>query len=298
MGAEHGHHHRIDALSGDRRVAGAIAVNLALTVAQIVGGVLSGSLALVADAIHNLSDAVALILALAARRIARRPANAAMSFGYGRAEIVAALINYTTLCAIAFYLVAEAAMRLFDPPEIAGWTMVLIAAVALVVDAVTVLLTLPMARHSANMRAAYLHNLADALGSVAVIGAGSLILLYDWRLADPIVTLGIAAYILWHVFREIAPVVRILMLAGPAGIDRDAVVAAIGEIEGVLGVHHLHLWQIDERRMSLEAHVIVEDLTRFPALSAEIRARLKGDFGITHATLEPETAESGCAAMV
>ena len=131
----HGHHHaHIDTASGDRRVWAAILVNIGLTFVQIVAGVLSGSLALVADAIHNLSDALSLVVAFFARRIARRPADAAMTFGYGRAEVVAALINYVTLIVVAIYLAAEGVQRLFDPVAVEGWTVVVVAGVALVID--------------------------------------------------------------------------------------------------------------------------------------------------------------------
>lgn len=279
---------------GDRRVGAAIAVNVGLTVVQIVGGIVSGSMALIADALHNLSDAVSLIVAFAARRIARRPADAGMTFGYGRAEIVAALVNYTTLIVIALYLAWEGAARLFDPPGVDGWIVVIVAAVALAVDVATAALTFRMAKESVNIRAAFLHNLADALSSVAVIVAGTLILLYDWRLIDPLVTLGIAAYILWHAGREVLPVVRTLMLASPPDVEREEVRRAIAEIEGVADVHHVHLWEIDERRRSVEAHVVVSELKSFPAAAERIKATLSERFGVSHSTLQPETPNSGC----
>ena len=187
----HGHQH-IDADAGDLRVAWAIAVNLVLTVAQVIGGVVSGSLALIADALHNFSDAIALIIAFAARKIARRPHDSTMTFGYGRIEIVAALINYTTLIVIGLYLVVEAVARFVDPQPVTGWIIVVVAGVALVVDLMTALLTYRLSKTSVNIRAAFLHNLADALGSVAVIIAGTLVLLFDWQLVDPIVTILIA----------------------------------------------------------------------------------------------------------
>ncbi|TCP62815.1 cobalt-zinc-cadmium efflux system protein [Rhodovulum bhavnagarense] len=292
----HAHHHpHLDPAAGDRRVAWAVAVNLALTVAQIAGGVLSGSLALVADAIHNLSDAVSLVIALCARRIARRPADAAMTFGYGRAEVVAALVNYTVLIAIALYLVAEAAMRLADPPGVSGWIVVIVAGIALVVDVITALLTWRMAKDSVNIRAAFLHNLADAFGSVAVIAAGSLILLYDWRLVDPLATFGIAAYILLHAAREVGPVMRILMLGSPDAPPLEVLRARLAEAEAVKDVHHLHLWQIDEHRCALQAHLVVTQGADFPTEITRAKALLAREFGITHATLELETPVSGCA---
>jgi len=212
----HDHHHpHIDPDAGDARVAWAVVVNLALTLAQVVGGILSGSLALIADALHNFSDAIALIIAFFARKIARRPADARMSFGYGRAEVVAALVNYTTLVVLALYLIYEGIMRFLDPAPINGWLVVWIAILALVVDLVTAALTYTMSKDSMNIRAAFLHNLADALGSVAVIVAGTLVILYGWVWVDPVVTLIIAGYILWHVQAEIGGVIRVLMLGSP-----------------------------------------------------------------------------------
>ena len=168
----HGHHHHH---AGERGLGLAVVVNVILTVAQIAGGIVSGSVALIADAVHNLSDAVALVIAFAARRIARRPADAAMSFGYARAEVVAALINYTVLIVISFWLGSEAVMRLLDPPEVAGGIVMALAALALVIDLATAFLTWRLAKESANVRAAFLHNLADAGSSVAVLLGGLLI---------------------------------------------------------------------------------------------------------------------------
>jgi cobalt-zinc-cadmium efflux system protein len=290
---DHNHHH-LDPDAGDRRVAAAIGVNMLLTVAQVIGGLLSGSLALIADAIHNFSDAISLVVAYGARKIGRRPADATMTFGYGRAEVVAALVNYTTLTVIALYLVWEGVARLIDPPEAEGWIVVVLAGVALVIDAATAALTYSMSKTSMNIRAAFLHNLADALSSVAVIVAGTLIILYDWRLIDPLVTLGISAYILWHVGREVLPLIRVLMLGSPHDLPREEVARALAETEGVTGVHHVHLWEIDERRRSVEAHVVIERIDRFPDVASRIKAMLEERFGIRHSTLQPELPGSPC----
>jgi cobalt-zinc-cadmium efflux system protein len=158
-----GHHHHHDATTGDRRVLGAVVLNGVLTVAQIVGGIAAGSLSLIADALHNFSDAISLVIAFAARKIARRPADDAMTFGYVRAEIIAALINYTTLIIVGLYLAYEAVLRFVEPHPVDGWIVVIVASVALAVDAVTALMTYALSRKSMNIRAAFLHNLADAL---------------------------------------------------------------------------------------------------------------------------------------
>jgi cobalt-zinc-cadmium efflux system protein len=290
----HGHHHHAPPDIGDRRVAAAIAVNLGLTVVQIAAGVVSGSLAMIADAVHNLSDALSLVIAFFARRIARRPADAGMTFGYGRAEVVAALINYTTLIVIAIYLVAEAVQRLFNPVAVEGWIVVVVAAVALVVDSVTALLIYRMSRDSMNIRAAFLHNVADALGSVAVIIAGTLILLYDWRLIDPMVTLGIAAYILWHAWGGIRPVIRLLMLGSPEQADLPALIDTLSAIRGVAALHHVHLWRMQENQTAFEAHVVLDGLVEPEAVKSEIRDCLAQEFDVSHVVLELESAEAQC----
>ena len=292
----HHHHHHVDPDSGDRRVVLAILVNFVLTLAQIVGGLASGSLALVADAVHNFSDAVSLVIAFAARRVARRPSDASMTFGYGRVEVVAALINYTSLIIIGLYLVAEAIGRFIEPHGVDGWIVVVLAAIALVVDVVTALLTYTLSKESVNIRAAFLHNVADALGSVAVIVAGTLILLYDWRLIDPIVTLMIAAYILWQSFAEIGPVIRILMNGSPSDVAAADVVARMRSIDGVRDVHHAHLWQMQEHASALDAHVVIEEgaWSRADAIKANVKALLAEEFGIAHSMIELECSRHAC----
>ena len=295
MPHDHGHHHGHGHAAGDGKLTAAVAVNILLTVVQIVGGLLSGSLALIADAIHNLSDALSLILAFAARRISRRKADGTMTFGWNRAELIAALINLTALVMIALYLAIEGLMRLADPPGVDGWIVIWIAAVALVVDAATAALTFRMSKDSLNIRAAFLHNLADALGSVAVILVGTLILLYDWRLLDPLATLGISAYILWHALAEMRPAIHILMLGAPDAPDREDIRSAFLAHPDIHEVHHLHLWQIDEKRSSCEARVTLarEDLPRAPAIVGELKAILSARFGISHSTIEVEALPFG-----
>ncbi len=289
MGHHHDHPH-IDPTSGDRRVSIAIWANGILTIAQIVGGILAGSLSLIADALHNFSDMAALVIAFAARKIARRPPDSQMTFGYGRIEIVAALINYTTLIIVGVYLIYEGAMRMIDPPEIQGWIIVVVGGVALVVDALTALLTWSMQKKSINIRALFLHNLSDALASVAVIIGGSLILLYDMRWIDPAITIGIALYILYLAFTEIGGPIRTLMLGSPPDIDSPSVIEALRDIEGVQDLHHVHFWQMQETAAALDCHVVITDAgwQQLEAIKADIKAQLKARFDIDHSSLEFE----------
>ncbi|XKF15993.1 cation diffusion facilitator family transporter [Halomonas sp. BLK-85] len=287
---EHHHHHHLDPESGDRRVSIAIWANGLLTLAQLVGGVLAGSLALIADALHNFSDMAALVIAFAARKIARRPADAQMTFGYGRIEIVAALINYTTLILIGAFLIYEGVMRLVDPPDIQGWIIVIIGGVALFVDALTAWLTWSMQKGSINIRALFVHNLSDAFASVAVIIGGSLILLYDLRWVDPAITIGIALYILYLALSEIGGPIRTLMLGSPPDIDGEAVIALMRDLDGVEDVHHVHLWQMQEHIAALDCHVVVSEANwqHLENIKAAIKTRLKAQFGIGHSSLEFE----------
>jgi cobalt-zinc-cadmium efflux system protein len=290
----HAHHHHVDPESGDGKVAFAVLINLALTVAQIIGGLVAGSLSLIADALHNFSDAIALIIAFGARKIARRPADERMTFGYGRIEVVAALVNYTSLVIIGLYLVYEAVMRFIEPEPVAGWIIVIVAGIALVIDLATALLTWKMAKTSVNIRAAFLHNLADALGSVAVIVAGSLILLFGWTWVDPAATLLIAGYILWQSAAEMPGVVRILMLGSPPETDTRAVIDTMTGTPGCASVHHVHLWMMGEHEPALDAHVVLEPGADPVHTRATIKARLAEAHHVHHSTLEIEHPADQC----
>lgn len=276
------------------RVSVAIWANGLLTVAQVVGGILAGSVALIADALHNFSDMASLIIAFVARKIARRPADERMTFGYGRIEIVSALINYTTLILIGLYLIYEGGMRLIDPPQVQGWTVVILGGVALLVDTLTAWLTWSMQKGSVNIRALFLHNLSDALASVAVIVGGSLILLYDMRWVDPAITIGIALYILYLALTEISGPIRTLMLGSPPDIDNGNVVNAVRAVEGVADIHHVHLWQMQEHEAALDCHVVLtaEGWTRTESIKRDIKRRLNDRFGISHSTLEFENEDN------
>ena len=254
---------------------------------------MAGSLSLIADALHNFSDMAALVIAFAARKIARRPADAHMTFGYGRIEIVAALINYTTLIIVGAYLIYEGAMRMINPPEIEGWTIVIIGGVALVIDALTAVLTWSMQKESVNIRALFLHNLSDAFASIAVIIGGSLILLYDMRWVDPAITIGIALYILYLAFSEIGGPIRTLMLGSPPDIDGQSVIETVKNVEGVQNIHHVHLWQMQENTAALDCHVVLTEIGwhQIESVKAEIKEQLKMRFNIAHSSLEFEHSD-------
>jgi len=287
MGHEHHHNHDIDAM-GDRRLIAAIAVNMLLTLAQVIGGIVSGSLALIADALHNFSDATSLLIALVARKIGRQPADHFKTFGYKRAEVIAALINLVTLVIVGFYLIYEAIWRVFEPQVIEGWIVVIVAGIALVIDVVTAILTYSMSKNSINIRAAFLHNVSDALASVGVIVAGSLILLYEWYWTDTVLTLLIAGYVLYQAATLLPKTIHILMEGTPEDIVINNVIQVMESVEGVSNVHHVHIWQLDEHKNALEAHVVIDDFCDTETVKAALKTELWQRFNITHTTLEFE----------
>ncbi len=194
-------------------------------------------------------------LAWFARKIGRRPADKLLTFGYAQGEVVAALINLTTLLIIGFYLLVEAINRFADPQPVEGWTVIGVAGIALVIDLVTAFIVYRGSHDSINMKAAFLHNVSDALASVGVIVAGALILLYDLYIADLIITLIIAGYVIWQGVTLMPRTVRLLMGAAPDDLEFDRIVPALVNSDGFDGVHHVHGWSIREHHRALVTHV-------------------------------------------
>ena len=284
----HGHHHGNPSEIGEKRLWWAVGANMLLTVAQVIGGLISGSLSLVADALHNFSDAASLLIALVAIRIGRKPPDKFKTFGYKRAETIAALINLVTLVIIGLYLCYEAIMRFITPEPIAGWIIVIVAGIALVIDVFTALLTYSQSKTSMNIKAAFLHNVTDALASVGVIIAGTLIILYGWVWVDAAMTLLIAGYVLYQGFTTLPKVIHLLMEGTPEHIDIKEVIDALENQKGVQNAHHVHIWQLDEQRNALEAHIVISDAADMDRVKVSIKSMLKDKFQIDHSTLEFE----------
>jgi cobalt-zinc-cadmium efflux system protein len=255
--------------------------------AEVVGGLLSNSLALLADAGHMLADAGALALALFAQWIAHRPANPARSYGYHRAEILAALANGAALVAIAVFIIVEAWDRFIDPPEVRGGMMLAVACGGLAVNLAGLWLLHEGRTGSLNIRGAWLHVLADTFGSLQTILAGVLILTLGWRLADPIASALIAMLVIWSSWSLLRDSVSVLMESTPPHVDASAVQDAISRLPGVETVHDLHIWSITSGFDSLSAHVRIA-LGHRQGLLGEIRALLRDRFGITHTTIQLE----------
>ncbi len=289
-----GHHHHEH--GNDKNLIVAISINLFLTFAQFFGGLISGSLALIADAIHNLSDAVSLGIAIFARKIGRKTADEFRTFGYKRAEVIAALINLTLMVLISLYLIYEAIWRFIEPQIISGWIVIIIAGIALIVDLYTSVITYRLSENNMNMKAAFLHNLSDALASIGVVIAGSLILLYEWFWVDSLITMVIAGYILLQTFKMLPNSVNFLMDATPNNISIEDVKTSMSLIKGVEDVHHIHVWNLDEQRVALEAHVVTgaESLKDNATIKEAIKKSLQEKYDINHSTLEFEHTEEDC----
>lgn len=281
MAHVHNHSH------GGKNLGLAILVNILLTVLQFVAGIVSGSLSLVADALHNFSDAGSLVVAFMAKRIGGRQADDKLSYGYKRAEILGALINSTTLIIVGVFLCYKAVTRYFDPQPIDGWIVVWVAAIALIVDALTAFLTYKAgAKTSMNIRAAFIHNVSDALASVVVIVAGTLIILYEFYIVDLIATVAISVYVIYHGYDLMKKSIRILMQAVPENIDLKKVRQRLMQLSAVKDANHIHFWQLDENKTFFEGHIIIEQSSSRDQVSKEIKEILKAEYSVQHATLE------------
>lgn len=281
----HDHSHGRSASS--KRLAITLALVLAYMIAEVIGGLVSGSLALLADAGHMFSDAASLGLALFAIRVARKPPTPEKTYGYHRAEILAALVNGATLVAIAIFIVIEAWERIQEPPEVRGGLLLAVAAGGLAVNLAGLWILRGGHEESLNVRGAWLHVLGDTLGSVQAIVAGLLIWLYGWHWVDPVASVLIAVLVTWSAWALLRETVDVLMEGTPKHIDLEAVRAAITGLEGAEAVHDLHVWTITSGMESLSAHVRTS-VRRGPGLLREIREVLHRRFGIDHATIQLE----------
>ena len=296
-GHHHGHHHHHHHLAADGKLSWAIVVNLILTFAQIGAGVFSGSLALIADALHNLSDAAAMILALVARKISRRHADDKRTYGYKKVETLAAFTNFITLIIIGLWLAYEAVVRFFEPQKIEGWIVVGVAVIAIVINGATAWLTYHESKNSQNIRAAFLHNLTDMFASVGVVVAGVIILTLGWTWVDPLITLLISIYVLIHALQDLPGICNILIDGAPDNINLSSVVNDMKSVEGVADVHHVHIRYIDEKSYALEAHIVAHDNAAHDSIKSALKEKLNA-LNITHSTLEFEDkicSEATCA---
>ena len=286
----HSHSHGTAQIS-DKGLLWAVILNVALSVFEFIAGAIAGSVALMADALHNTNDAAALLVAYVARKVSRKSANRAFTFGYRRAELIGAMIQLTALIVVGLFLAYEALRRFFEPQPIEGIWIMIAAGVALVVDVATAWLLWSMAKGSMNAKAAFLHNLTDAGASVAVLLGGAAIYWLDWLWVDPTLTLLIAGYILYLSVGMLRKTSRILMEGTPEGLDLEKLRRAVEATDGIESMHHLHVWELDEHHRALEAHVVLADGGH--ANRSQVRNRLKQmlseEFDISHSTIELES---------
>jgi cobalt-zinc-cadmium efflux system protein len=283
-GHDHSHHRDI----GQRRLLVVLAITATFMVAEFVGGWLSNSLALMADAGHMLSDVAALGLSIFALGIARRPATQEKTYGYLRTEILAALINGVTLVVIAAAIIWQAWGRFFNPEPVEGGLMLVVAAAGLLSNVVAAVLLHASSGHNLNVRGAYLHVLGDLLGSVGAIIAAVVILLTGWLPADPLISFVVALLILAGSWRLIRESVDILLEAVPKHIDMEEVRRTISEIPGVDAVHDLHVWALTSGFLAMSGHALIREPSRHRPILLEIHARMHDDFGISHVTVQIE----------
>jgi cobalt-zinc-cadmium efflux system protein len=281
-----GHDHVHDARDASRRaLATALAVTASYTVVEVVGGFLTGSLALLADAVHMLSDNVAIALALGAVWIASKPSTPERTWGYKRAEVLVALANGVALVALAIWIFVAAARRLDDPPDVLGGWMLAIGAAGIVVNVLAAAI-LSRARGGLNVEAAFRHVLGDLLGSLGVLAAAVVILATGWVEADPVAGMLIAVLVLvssWSILRDST---SILLEAAPSGIDTREVGDHLAGAPGVVEVHDLHIWTITSGFPALSAHVLVRRGEDCHARRRELERLLRAEFGIEHTTLQ------------
>jgi len=267
----------------------AIAVGLTLTYAliELVGGLWSGSLALLADAGHMATDSAALLFALAANIIARRPVSDRHSFGLARVEVIAAFVNALAMLAVVAWIFYEAIDRLNSPVPVKGLGVFAIAGIGLLIN-IAVAWTLSRDRENVNTRAALIHVMGDLLGSVAAIAAGLIIYFGGPLMVDPLLSMFVAALILRSTFGVLRETTFVLLDSVPQGVDYQKVGLSLAQIPGIVSVHDLHVWSMVPGRGAMSAHVLVDDIERWPVILHQARLVLKRDFRIDHITLQPE----------
>ncbi|WP_298550469.1 cation diffusion facilitator family transporter [uncultured Algibacter sp.] len=292
MGHHHGHNHSHDHsdLKG-RNLIISILLNIIITAAQVVGGLLSGSLALLSDALHNFSDVVSLIISYIANNLSKRKASFQKTFGYKRAEILAAFINAATLMIVAVLLIIEAVERFQNPQDIESNLVIWLSLVAILGNGFSVLLLKKDSEANMNMKSAYLHLLTDMMASVAVLIGGLLMKYYQLYWVDSVLTFVIALYLIWMGFDLLKDSTKVLMLFTPDTIPIKKIVEEINAFEPIKNVHHVHVWQLNEDEIHLEAHIDFNKnitLSEFDIVLREIEDFVFNKYDINHVNIQPE----------
>jgi len=280
------HHHD---LSG-RNLGFAILLNVGITFAQAIGGIISGSMALLSDAAHNFSDVLSMVISFLANRLAKREATEKQTFGFRRSEILAAFINSATLIIISVIILFEAIQRLVNPVPVSANLVIWLAIAGILVNGVSALFIRNDSHDNMNMKSVYLHLFGDMLISIAVLLGGLAMKFLNWYRADSIFSMAIAIYLLYMSWGIVRSSLRIIMQFTPEEIDVKKIASEIEKIQGVKNIHHVHVWQINEREMMFEAHIDMSDdinVSSFEKILYHIKEVLK-NYDITHSTIQPE----------
>ncbi|AIY12628.1 cation diffusion facilitator family transporter [Cellulophaga baltica] len=287
----HGHQHNHPDLKG-RNLLISILLNIIITVAQVIGGLVSGSLSLLSDALHNFSDVLSLIVSYIATLFAKKEASTNKTFGYKRAEIIAAFVNSASLIVVAIILIKEAVERFFEAqPVIQSNIVIWLSLLGIVANGLSVLLLKKDADSNMNMKSAYLHLLTDMLASVAVLIGGLVMKFYELYWVDALLTLIIAFYLIYVGYDLLKTSTRVLMLFTPNTIEVNKIVEALHKIDTIKNVHHVHIWQLNEDEIHLEAHIDFDTdirLSEFDAILEKIEEEVFHKFGINHVNIQPE----------
>jgi len=276
-----------------RGLALSLGITLAFVFVEIVAGVFSNSLALLTDAAHNFTDVLALALSWWALRLTSQPANQNKTYGYHRAGILAALANSTTLVVIALGIFYEAYQRFINPPEVQADVLIGIGIIAVIINVVTALLVRRGAEHDLNIRSAFLHLMGDVLSTVGAVIAGVIIRYTNWNWLDPFVSVLIGLLILWSAWSIVREAIDILMESTPTDIDMEAMIQDINSVDGVRGVHDLHVWSITQNMRTLSAHLVTGDMTigKGAFIQTKVNEVLFHKYNVNHATLQLECAD-------
>lgn len=287
----HSHKHHNHKETQGKNLLFSIFLNIIITVAQVIGGFISGSLSLLSDALHNLSDVISLIISYTANLLSQKQASANKTFGYKRAEIIAAFVNSASLIIVAVFLIKEAVERFMEPQAIGTRIVIWLSLLGVLANGFSVLLLRKSSDSNMNMRSAYLHLLTDMMASVAVLVGGVLMYFYELYWIDPLLTVLIALYLVYMGYDLLRSSTRVLMLFTPNRIKVQEIVESIASLEGIKNVHHVHIWQLNEDEVHLEAHIDFDRdilLSEFDAILNQIEEKVYREFGINHVNIQPE----------
>lgn len=292
---DHSHHH----ISG-KNIGITILLNIIITIAQMIGGAISGSVALLTDALHNFSDVISLLLSYFTNRLAKKKTTLKQTYGYKRAEILSAFINSATLIFIAIYLIIEAIDRFYHPQEVLSDLVIYFALGSIIINFISVLLLSKDAKENMNMKSAYLHLLTDVMTSIAVMIGGILMKYFEIYWMDSLLSILIALYLIYSSYQILWASIKILMQFTPEEVDIKEISEEIKSLPKIKNVHHVHFWQLNDKQLFFEAHIDMEEdirITEFQIILNEVEEVLK-KYKISHCNIQPEFQRCESSALV